>query len=273
MHITVQELYGDIWGQDDPEFTAALNRSLQPRSSAVLYDLFGELGVGPDSLVLDVGCRDASYAVRLVQRFGCRAIGVDPIPLHGEWATKCISEVGLQARITIKIGSIEALPLEDNAIDLIWCRDMLNHVDLPRGLRECHRVLAPGGAMFIYMACATELCEPKEAQRIYRALAIVPENMSSDYFEATATQAGFQITGKQVIDSEWREAGLESGEDREGMIGDLLRISRMRRREAELVQRYGRARYEAAYAGDLWCLYILLGKLCPMVYTLSRTRR
>ena len=49
-----------------------------------------------------------------------------------------------------------------------------------------------------------------------------------------------------------------------------MRCSRMRRREEELVQRHGRNVYEAAYAGELWGIYQLLGKLCPMVYRLRK---
>ena len=40
----------------------------------------------------------------------------------------------------------------------------------------------------------------------------------------------------------------------------------MRRREEELVQRYGRPRYEAAYGSNLWSIYVMLGKLCPTEY-------
>jgi ubiquinone/menaquinone biosynthesis C-methylase UbiE len=147
---------------------------------------------------------------------------------------------------------------------------MLNHVDLPSGLRECYRVLKPGGTMFIYMTQATELCEPKETARICAAQAIVLENMSPRTLETTAQAAGFILADSQVIGSEWREAALESGEDKDSLAEDLLRISRMRRQEADLVEKYGKARYEAAYTEAHWFLYILLGKLNPTVYILRK---
>jgi hypothetical protein len=93
--------------------------------------------------------------------------------------------------------------------------------------------------------------------------------MDRDYFERCARSAGFEIVAVDRIDSEWREHAIESG-DRWGELKALLQIARMRRREEDLVQRYGRNQYEAAYAGELWGIYQLLGKLCPTVYRLQK---
>jgi hypothetical protein len=43
--------------------------------------------------------------------------------------------------------------------------------------------------------------------------------------------------------------------------------------EAALVEKYGRDRYEATYASDLWGIYQLLGKLCPTVYLLQKPQQ
>ena len=60
-------------------------------------------------------------------------------------------------------GTIEELPLADASADWIWCRDVLVHVDVERGLAECARVLKPGGRMLAYVTLATDLLEPREA--------------------------------------------------------------------------------------------------------------
>jgi ubiquinone/menaquinone biosynthesis C-methylase UbiE len=203
-----------------------------------------------------------------VRRFGCRVIAVDLIPEHLEKARARVAEDGVEEHVTVLEAAIESLPLEDGSVDRVWCRDMLNHVDLPAGLAECARVLRPGGRMLVYQTFATDLCEPKEARRLWIALAIVPENMSRTYFEETASEAGFEITAADEIDSEWREFWLESGDRR--TEEDLLRAARLRRRETELVARYGRERYEAALADFVWGAYQLLGKLCPTVYALEK---
>jgi SAM-dependent methyltransferase len=182
---------------------------------------------------------------------------------------KAIEAADLEGRITAVQAAIEALPFTAASVDAIWCRDVLNHVDLPRGFAECARVLKPGGAMLIYVTLATDRCEPREAARLWEALAIVPENMDRGYFERCARSAGLEIAAIDRIDSEWREHAIENG-DQWGELKALLQIARMRRREEALAQRYGRKQYEAAYAGELWGIYQLLGKLCPMVYRLRK---
>jgi SAM-dependent methyltransferase len=266
---TVEELYGDFWAEDESGLEAELERSLDPRPVECLYDAFGDLGVGEADLVLDIGSRDAKHSVELVRRFGCRVIAADPIPEHLERARERVADEGVDDRVTVLDAVIESLPVDDGSIDYVWCRDMLNHVDLPRALAETARVLKPGGRMLVYQTFATERCEPDEAARIYRALAMRPENMSRSYFEHNAHDAGLQVTRVDEIDSEWREHWIENG--KRDVLDDLLRIARLRRREAELVSRYGRDRYEAALWGSAWGTYQLLGKLCPTVYALEKS--
>ena len=264
---TVEELYGELWAEDEA-FRAELDRSLDPRPAESLYDAFGALGAGPGDDVLDVGCRSGAHSVEIVRRFGCRVIAVDPIPRHLEEARKLIAEKGVEDRVTVLEAAIEWLPVEDGSVGYVWCRDMLNHVQLPDALSECFRVLRPGGRMLVYQTFAADLCEPDEAHRLWSAVAIVPENMSRSYFEQTAHEAGFEITAVDEIDSEWREFWLETGDRR--TVDDLLRVARLRRRETELVARYGRESYEAALADSVWGAYQLLGKLSPTVYVLEK---
>jgi ubiquinone/menaquinone biosynthesis C-methylase UbiE len=265
---TVVELYGDFWVEEDDEFAAVLKESLSPRGPEMLLDLFGETGVKPGELVLDIGGRDAVHSIELVRRFGVRVLMVDPIPQHLMQAVDRIDEEGLSGRIITDYGEIERLPLNDREVDHIWCRDVLNHVDVLRGLGECARVLPAGGGMMVYQTFATELLEFNEAMRLYRGLAINSESMSQDNFEAYARRCGFEIVTKDIVESEWRERSLESGDPR--LLNDMLAISRMRRSREALERHYGQARYEAMMCGCLWSVYQLLGKLEPVAYLLRK---
>jgi ubiquinone/menaquinone biosynthesis C-methylase UbiE len=264
---TVEELYGELWAEDEA-FRAELDRSLDPRPAESLYDMLGELGVDAKDVVLDIGCRDAKHSVELVGRFGCHVIATDLIPRYLEQARERVADAGVGERVTVLEAAIESLPLADGSVTHVWCRDVLNHVRLPEALSECFRVLSPGSRMLVYQTFATELLEPREAERLYAAVAIVPENMSRSHFETTARDAGFAIASVDEIDSEWREHWLETGNSK--TVDQLLRAARLRRREPEVVERYGRARYEAALGGSIWGVYQLLGKLCPTVYVLAR---
>jgi ubiquinone/menaquinone biosynthesis C-methylase UbiE len=234
----------------------------------MLYDLFAKTGVTASDTVLDIGCRDAVHAIALAQRYGCSVIGVDIISQHIADAQQRIATAGLTEQITVQLAGIESLPMSDGTIAHIWCRDVLNHVDLPTGLAQCARVLAPGGRMLVYQTFATDLLEAQEAQRLFASIAIVPANMAPAYFEATAQAAGFAILERDAIDSEWREHWLENG--KLWAVEDLLTLARLRRQEQALVARFGRARYEATYGGCLWGIYQMLGKLCPTVYIVEK---
>ena len=260
-------LYNDIWSSTG-EIEDRCKQSLSPRGADLLYELFAGFGPTVGSEVIDIGCRDAGYAIELASRFGCRVLGIDPAPVHIERAHTKIAEAGLADRVRAELAGIEALPAAAASLDLIWCRDVLNHVDLQRGLAECARVLKPGGQMLVYQTFATAALEEREAARIYAAMAIVPQNMAEDFFQATAQAAGLSITTRDLVSSEWRERWADEGST--ALLDDLLSVARMRRSEARLVADYGRARYEATYASSLWGIYQMLGKLQPTVYLLAK---
>jgi SAM-dependent methyltransferase len=234
----------------------------------MLYELFASFSPTAQSEAIDIGCRDASYAIELANRFGCRVLGIDPAPIHIERARNNIAEAGRTDRVRVELAGIEALPAADGSVDLIWCRDVLNHVDLQRGLAECARVLKAGGQMLVYQTFATPALEEREAARLYAALAIVPQNMGEDFLQATAQAAGLSITRRDVVSSEWRERWAEEGST--ALLDDLLGVARMRRNETTLVADYGRERYEATYANFLWGIYQMLGKLQPTIYLLAK---
>jgi SAM-dependent methyltransferase len=266
--ISPDELYGELWAAEQSEIEAALGRSLQPRHLDSLYDEFERLGVGADHVVLDAGARDAVHAVELARRFGCRVVAVDPIPLHVERARKRIADAGLTDRVAVEEAALERLPFDDESFDYIWCRDVLNHVALDGGLPECKRVLRGGGRMLVYQTFATEALEPDEAERFLAGAATRAENMSPRFFEDRARAAGLAIVYGNQLHGEWRERMLEDGSW--DAVSDLLALSRLKRREHELVERFGRPAVEAERSGLLWGVYQVLGKTCPTIYVLAR---
>jgi SAM-dependent methyltransferase len=264
---SVQELY-ELWAGES-ELDAELARSLEPRGTDWLFDLFSSLGPEPGQLLVDVGARDARHAIRLVREHGLRAVALDPLPQHVELARAAVSEAGLVDELEVAEAAIESLPLPDASADWIWCRDVLVHVDAARGLAECARVLVPGGRMVAYVTLATDLLEPVEAASLVYALALAPESLDPDRVESAAADAGFALLEKIRLGGEWRERMIEDGEWDPGDA--LLRLSRVRRRQPELVAQYGPPAVDAYVAGQLWGVYQLLGKLCPTVYVWERS--
>ena len=263
---SVEELY-ELWAGDS-ELREELGRSLDPRGVDWLFEVFAALGPRAGDLVLDAGARDAVHAIRLVHEHRVRAVALDPLPLHCALARERIADAGLTEEIDVVEGALEELPFEDASFEWIWCRDVLVHVDADRGLAECARVLRPGGVLIAYVTLATERLEPEETDELVRALALRPSSLDPAQLETAADAAGLVLRSVERLGSEWRERMLEDGTW--DVRQDLLKLARLHRRNAGLVERYGHDAVDAAAGGLAWGVYQLLGKLCPTVYAWER---
>ena len=174
--------------------------------------MFAELGPRRGDLVLDAGARDAKHAIRLVREHGVRAIALDPVPMHCALARERIAEAGLTDEIDVVEGAIEELPFDEASFDWIWCRDVLVHVDLERGLAECARVLRPGGVLLAYVTLATDRLEPLEADELVRCLALQRSSLDPAHLETAAEEAGLALRSVERLGSEWRERLLEDAD-------------------------------------------------------------
>ncbi len=104
-------------------------------------------GIRPGDTVLDLGSGagvDALRAARLVTASG-RVIGVDMTPEMIERASENARKSG-DTNLEFRLGEIEALPVEDNSVDVVLSNCVINLVpDKHLAFREIHRVLKPGG--------------------------------------------------------------------------------------------------------------------------------
>jgi len=254
---TVRELY-ELWAGDS-ELGDALNRSLEPRGLDFLFEAFAVLGPQAGELVVDVGARDARHTIRLVREHSLRAVALDPMAIHCELARQAVAEAGLDAEIDVVEGAIESLPFDDASVDWLWCRDVLVHVDVRRGLAECARVLRPGGALIAYVTLATDRLEPRERAELVDSAAIA--SFDAAEVEAAAEAAGLVLHSVDRLGSEWRERMIEDGTWNPAQ--DLLQLARLARGD---FAEYHDTAIAAARGGLLWGIYQLLGKLCPTVY-------
>jgi SAM-dependent methyltransferase len=238
-------------------FRAALDESLRPRSPELLYELVQGLGLPEGALVVDVGCGDGTHSHRLAERFGFSVVGVDPFAPEAEGR-----------RVRFVPGVAEALPVEDESADLVWCRGVLVHVaDLERAYEEFRRVLRDGGRALVYQTFATDRLEPREAERLWHALGVVPGSTNRARDEAAIAAAGLRVDERIDLGSEW----AEWSEERSGAVGrKLLSAARLLRDPERYRARFGESAYEIMLADCLWQVYTMLGKLDRCVYLLSR---
>ena len=105
----------------------------------------------PGETVVDLGSgagMDALLAARQVGPTG-RVIGVDMTPAMLEKARANAHKVGL-TNVEFREGHIEALPLEDESVDVILSNCVINlSPEKERVYREAWRVLRPGGRVMV----------------------------------------------------------------------------------------------------------------------------
>ena len=255
---------GEGWPAQGDEL---LRGSLGPRGPGLLLEAPAWLGLGAGQLVLEAGCRDATHAMALAGRYGCRVLGVD---LVGAWLPGGRAEAaaaGLGARITLVQGDLEALPVAGAVVDLVWCRDVLSCVeDAGRMLRECARVLRPGGGMVLYAVFATDRLGPADRVLVVDGLHNSLASMHQPTVEAAIAAAGFEVARRETIASEWSEHQLEA--DPGYLTQDLLEVARLTRGRGQAEATLGPVWYRRALAFAAWRLQIVQGGLLPVLYAL-----
>lgn len=256
----------EIYAREYWELFAELDQALESSTPELLFTIADEL-VRPGAVILDAGCRDARHLIRLLNQHEATGIAVDPVKWHIDRAHDAVADAGLSDRIRIVQGVLERLPLEDESVDFIWCRDVLEVVeDLDGAIAESARVLRVGGAMLVYTNVATSLLADFELEML-RDLGNAPLSMDRDVLEAAFLQHGLSVRTVRVIGTEWRESEEVSDHP---VSRDMLRLARLRRQRKTITERYGEATFRTAEASVHWLAFQFLGKLTPLVYILER---
>ncbi len=105
---------------------------------------------GTGAVLLELGCGPGFYARRLAARFAdLRVIGVDRSAAQLDRA-RSRRDAERLGNCRFDHGDATALPYPDASIDAVVSARLLATVDLPdRVVAEAHRVLRPGGRLFI----------------------------------------------------------------------------------------------------------------------------
>lgn len=102
-------------------------------------------GIDPTDRVVDVGC-GPGVAVRVAERQGAPAVGVDPSPSMIRLARVLTASRGRSRRIGWLQACAERIALPDGSTTVCWSIASVHHwSDLCAGIAEVHRILEPGG--------------------------------------------------------------------------------------------------------------------------------
>jgi SAM-dependent methyltransferase len=103
-----------------------------------------------DKTVLDIGCGAAGKTLYYAAQGVRKIYGLEILEHYRPEAEALAQQLGLAHRFQFIAGDAGALPFKDGQIDTVILNDAMEHVSQPEGvLRECMRVLGPGGRVFI----------------------------------------------------------------------------------------------------------------------------
>lgn len=143
----IYDLEGNRWW--DADFSLNLIRTFfNPIRVGYAREISGKYFSNTElHTALEVGCGGGILAEEIV-RLGFKTFGIDPSQPSLEAARNHASKSSLS--ITYIEAAGEALPFDADSFDIVFCCDVLEHVqDLPEVISEISRVLKPGG-IFIY---------------------------------------------------------------------------------------------------------------------------
>jgi ubiquinone/menaquinone biosynthesis C-methylase UbiE len=144
----LQRLFRQFSGPEGPLGHVAgwlMVRKNQP-ANAWLVEL---LGAGPGDRVVEIGFGPGLAAERNVAR-GASVAGVDHSALMVRKASARLADAVREGRVDLRHGSVEALPFGDARFTRAMALNSLQFwPSAEAGLRELHRVLAPGGRLVL----------------------------------------------------------------------------------------------------------------------------
>ncbi len=175
------------------------------RRPAGMELILGALACGSrplaEQIVLDAGCGTGNYVAALAGKVG----RVECVELNPGMLAAARAKLSGHPGVRLHEGSILELPLESGSCDGIVVNFVLHHLEegsdagfaaTRRAVAECHRVLAPGGALIV------QTCSPAQYRQGYWYAALIPEAVD---------RALDRYIPLQLLEESMSEAGLHPG--------------------------------------------------------------
>lgn len=164
----------------------------------VAKQVIAAMQLRPGERVLDLGCGNG-WATRLIAQAspGVQAIGVDASP---QMIARAEALHSLKIRARYEVGAFEKLDFKDAHFDRIFSMEALYYAsDLGVAVRECHRVLKPGGSIETLVDYYEE---SKASEPWAKVMGLALHRLSEAGWRALLEKAGFtHVTTARVIDS------------------------------------------------------------------------
>lgn len=221
---TSSGLWEQMWGEHMHHGYYGVDGTRRPGRKQAQIDLIEELlkwtadSLGVDFLqgsktrqFLDAGCGIGGSTLYLAQKFKIKGIGMTLSPVQAARAIDRSREAGIDGEVGFLVANAQKVPFADESFDWVWSLESGEHMPDKEGfLRECYRVLKPGGTLTFATWCHRPTEEPfgrlteseqkllREIYRIYH----LPYVISLPEYETIAAKLEFQ----NIHTADWSSA-------------------------------------------------------------------
>jgi tocopherol O-methyltransferase len=199
------QLWESIWGEHMHHGYYGRGGQIKLDRRQAQIDLIEEIlawgNVRKATHILDVGCGIGGSTLYLAEKFHAAADGITLSPVQAARASARAQEVNLDQKVSFQVADALKTPFPDHNFDLVWSLESGEHMpDKYQFLRECYRVLQPGGTFLMATWChrpTTSLAgnltegEIKLLNEIYRVYCL-PYVISLPEYADIAREIGFQ---------------------------------------------------------------------------------
>ncbi|WP_410592777.1 class I SAM-dependent methyltransferase [Amycolatopsis sp. lyj-23] len=180
-------------------------------TGAGLDEVVAELALREGQVLLDLACGRGGYGLEIARRTGVRVVGVDFSAVALEQAHRRARELGLADRAGFRVGELTGTGLGPASVDAVLVVDSLQFAEpKPAALRECRRVLRPGGRVVVTCWEALDPADERLPRRM-REMDLAAQLPSAGFVDVEVTDKPVWRAAEQTL---WQQAlAADAGDD------------------------------------------------------------
>lgn len=201
--------------------------------------------IGRDGLkIADIGCGTGAASLVLARELQAHVSAVDLLPDFLTVLEQRAAEAGLSQQIETIAASMDALPFDENALDVIWAEGAIYNIGFENGVQTWRKFLKAGGILAVSELTWLTQDRPEELTRHWNRE--YPEVALPSQKIAQLETHGFELLGYFPLPPEcWRDGYYGPIQDRlEGFLArhdhsdQAQALAKAERAEINLYERY-----------------------------------